>query len=1079
MDLNDDVIHSCIDDAYHHATVIRYKEAVVVFAMDAERRLHYAVLDVITNEGVAALVAAIYQLKHFTPLTFSSEIASARGADAEAAPFSGDTGQLTADAPFQALTDGDYICLFRQSASDDHETLNHTLLLDRYRLDVAASALIRSDEPTYRLDFIRHLQGGRFNALLLPTSEGNSKRWQFFAYNSQTERIDAFNFKRSENGLFDLTVESRAEEPNAPGRTEAEESTQAEDAGVNTANGNHGKIYGTTCVLGAAIEEHATYLEAETALRFRDTADYLNCGRNLDLQETDFTIEFWAKRSPTTGSNQYAMGQGPRTGRDGLLHIGFRESDRFTFAFGDNDALDTPEGQGDDDWRHWACTYNRTTKRRVIYCDGELLIEDTAEAPYATAGTFWIGKAPWGDGFKGDIDEVRVWRCVRTAEEIKADMGRRLVGDEDGLAAYWRFDEGRGNRARDQTDNGHDGTLYGNADDDMWVASTAPVSERLGLSRSSFAFAGRNVAAGLSSLLYQMGTDGKGGNASAVTRLLLSTATGGPDVDGNASDQTYAAILDFPVTPKGTLGQVADVIALPQLTGDASAQLRQIAQAQQAARNALSGIAAGFVEQAAFSASEQRPYAYFGGAVALSSEWAMAGSRHASPDGIERAGRVDVFHLENGVWTHKQTLVASDKGFDDSFGVSIGMSGEWAVVGAYQKSADGIEYAGGAYLFHLEADAWVEKQQLAASDAAAEAYFGVSVTISGNALMVGSDGGAGRAYVFALENGRWSEKQTLTASDAQDNSGFGGCIALDGEWAIAGAFQARVDRVDGAGCAYVFHYENGVWTETQKLVASHDPVKASFGSAVDLHGEWAIIGADQDDADEAPSAGRAYIFRRNKEGVWGEPQLLDACDVQAGAHFGGAVAIGSAAAMVGARGAASDTVAQAGSVYIFQPVAGIWRQTQKLTARDAQAHAYFSNAVALSGDRALVGAYRAAANGAAAAGCSYLFDSALAAQVTQLEKVLEQIGQHEQNLGQVGQSLSVVHSSSAGREVHGGLVRLAPVEGTPSLVDAATGKALWPALLVNSAPGWTSLATLKVAVHTDSGWVFSVKPESH
>lgn len=67
---------------------------------------------------------------------------------------------------------------------------------------------------------------------------------------------------------------------------------------------------------------------------------------------------------------------------------------------------------------------------------------------------------------------------------------------------------------------------------------------------------------------------------------------------------------------------------------------------------------------------------------------------------------------------------------------------------------------------------------------------------------------------------------------------------------------------------------------------------------------------------------------------------------------------------------------------------------------------------------------------------------------------------------------------SAGREVYGGLVRLAPVKGTPSLIDAATGKALWPALLVNSAPGWTSPATLEVAVRTDSGWVFSVKPGS-
>src|SRR5205823_94926 len=59
-------------------------------------------------------------------------------------------------------------------------------------------------EPTRQLSFIRNVTGGRFTALLLPTQVDGVSRWQFFALNDGTRRIDAINVERAEDGLFNI-----------------------------------------------------------------------------------------------------------------------------------------------------------------------------------------------------------------------------------------------------------------------------------------------------------------------------------------------------------------------------------------------------------------------------------------------------------------------------------------------------------------------------------------------------------------------------------------------------------------------------------------------------------------------------------------------------------------------------------------------------------------------------------------------------------------------------------------------------------------------------------------------------------
>jgi hypothetical protein len=125
-------------------------------------------------------------------------------------------------------------------------------------------------------------------------------------------------------------------------------------------------------------------------------------------------------------------------------------------------------------------------------------------------------------------------------------------------------------------------------------------------------------------------------------------------------------------------------------------------------------------------------------------------------------------------------LLASDAAENDWFGSSVALSGDTAVIGAcYDDNAGGID-AGSAYVFVLLGGVWTQQTKLIASDAAAYDRFGVSVAVSGDTAVIGAfhddnAGGtdAGSAYVFVRSGGVWTQQAELTASDAAAGDNLG------------------------------------------------------------------------------------------------------------------------------------------------------------------------------------------------------------------------------------------------------------------------------------------------------------------
>jgi hypothetical protein len=268
-----------------------------------------------------------------------------------------------------------------------------------------------------------------------------------------------------------------------------------------------------------------------------------------------------------------------------------------------------------------------------------------------------------------------------------------------------------------------------------------------------------------------------------------------------------------------------------------------------------------------------------------------------------------------------------------------------------------------------------EVAKLTAADAAAYDYFGSSVAVSGDTVVVGvrddddacpadPDCDSGSAHVFERNRGgadHWEQVAKLTADDAAAGDEFGYAVAISGDTVVVGAYVDD-DGGDDSGSAYVFERNWGGadhWGQVRKLTASDAAAGDEFGYAVALSGDTVVVGAHYD-SDGGNLSGSAYVYERNQGGPdkWGEVEKLTAGDAAAYDGFGGSVAISGDTVVVGAY-ADDDGGATSGSAYVFGRNWGgadSWGQVRKLTASDAAAGDRFGNAVAISGDTVVVGA---------------------------------------------------------------------------------------------------------------------------
>lgn len=218
---------------------------------------------------------------------------------------------------------------------------------------------------------------------------------------------------------------------------------------------------------------------AQKAVRFQSPGDYIEVPHSSSLSPEEFTIELFL-RVLEVGDPDVAGGEQTIIDkRDWDAGGGYNLR-----LFGDNFPLDitmvsephyTTAGKtiSSQCWYHIAITQSDTTK---IYIDGDLV---TAKQNEYISNTYsmlrigeFIGYPGQYLGLRGDIDEIRIWNFVRSEADIKSTMNKSLTGTEDGLAAYWDFENDSDAAVKDKTANHNDGSLHGNT---QYIVSDAPI----------------------------------------------------------------------------------------------------------------------------------------------------------------------------------------------------------------------------------------------------------------------------------------------------------------------------------------------------------------------------------------------------------------------------------------------------------------------------------------------------------------------------------------------------------------------------------------------------------------------------
>jgi len=404
-----------------------------------------------------------------------------------------------------------------------------------------------------------------------------------------------------------------------------------------------------------------------------------------------------------------------------------------------------------------------------------------------------------------------------------------------------------------------------------------------------------------------------------------------------------------------------------------------------------------WTQQAYIKASNAEAGDNFGQSVSLSGDILVVGapnedSNSQSINGDQNnnfagdSGAAYVFLREAGNWTQEAYLKAESARFGDRFGASVSISGDTIAVGAIGEDSDstGIggvpgdvnvdaENSGAVYVFtrdQSQSPPWQQEAYIKASNTNTGDFFGVSVSVDNDLLIVGADredsgsggiGGdqadnsssnAGAAYLFERDSNGWAQVAYVKPSTIDSGDRFGYSVSVSGHSAIIGALgedSASVgvggdqsnNSAPDSGAAYVFSRDSsGIWAQSAYLKASNADAGDRFGESVSISGDMAIVGApseesaatgvDGDESDNsARQVGAAYAFVEGGSGIWSQQSYLKASNAEKDDGFGRRVSVSNDVVAIGAPGEDSNATGvnggnqtdnsffNAGAAYVF------------------------------------------------------------------------------------------------------------------------------------------------------------------
>ena len=320
-------------------------------------------------------------------------------------------------------------------------------------------------------------------------------------------------------------------------------------------------------------------------------------------------------------------------------------------------------------------------------------------------------------------------------------------------------------------------------------------------------------------------------------------------------------------------------------------------------------------------ASDGSPGDDFGKAVAIASNYIIVGAPSASDYPETAVGKVYIFRNTGSAFVEEAILTGENE--NDYFGtsVSINTAGH-LIIGSPRSDISGNVDGGKVFIYFVWGPFGSEYTELLTTftnPVSGTRFFGESVNVTNNNYAYASSPEADKVYFYHYEE-QGSIYNFYHISTLDNTSGPLASSEEPGDptgWLIVGRPGQTVGSNADQGVARIYQRNSSTLSLDQELTGGDSEAGDKFGSSVDIHGRYCIVGAPESDINNSSNQGKAYIYYFTG-GQWNQKTTLNASDGSGDDEFGFAVGLSGQYALIGAHQKDQGTNFKEGGTYFFK-----------------------------------------------------------------------------------------------------------------------------------------------------------------